>query len=142
MSGALEVTANVSIPRDELIVRASRSGGPGGQHVNKTATRIELHWNVHNSAALPPALRDQVEERLAARIDSDGFVRVVASEHRSQKLNRDAAEARLVEMVRRALAVRKRRVPTKVPRKAREERLAGKRLRSERKRQRRPAETD
>ncbi|HXY31084.1 MAG TPA: alternative ribosome rescue aminoacyl-tRNA hydrolase ArfB [Gemmatimonadaceae bacterium] len=142
MSGSLEVTGGVSIPRDELIVRASRSGGPGGQHVNKTATRIELHWNVRHSAALPTELRDQLAERLGGRVDTDGFVRVVASEHRSQKLNRDAAEARLVEMIRRALAVRKKRVPTRTPRKARENRLSEKRRHSERKRQRRGAESD
>jgi len=83
-----------------------------------------------------------VVERLASRVDAAGFVRVVASEFRSQRQNRDAAEQRLAKLVRAALVVPKRRVPTRTPRVAVERRLAEKKLRSERKRLRRPSSED
>lgn len=137
MSDALLVTARVAIPREELVVRASRAGGPGGQHVNTSSTRIELRWNAARTRALSDAQRSRVLARLGARVDAEGWVRVVASEHRSQHRNREAAESRLAALVRRALAVPRPRVPTAVPRRAVEARLAEKRRRGERKRERR-----
>ena len=136
MTDPLAVTARVSIPREELVVRASRAGGPGGQHVNTSSTRIEVRWNARLTRAVDEAQRDQLLARLGARVDADGWVRVVASEHRSQRRNREAAEGRLAALVRRALAVPRRRVPTRPPRAAAEARLAAKRRRSERKRER------
>jgi ribosome-associated protein len=133
----LVVNSRVTIPRAELEFRASRSGGPGGQHVNTSSTRVELRWNAARSRALDEAQRARVIERLASRIDSEGVVRVVASASRSQRQNRAAAETRLAELVRAALAVPRRRVKTAVPRAAKEARLAEKRRRGERKRQRR-----
>jgi ribosome-associated protein len=133
----LRITARVAIPRDELVVRATRSGGPGGQHVNTSATRVELLWNVHHSRALTGTQRERVTARLATRLDADGVLRVVASEHRSQRRNRDAAEARLVELLRRALAVPRTRVPTRPSVAAKERRLQDKKRRAERKKDRR-----
>jgi ribosome-associated protein len=133
----LRVTARVAIPRDELVARATRSGGPGGQHVNTSATRVELLWNVRQSRALNNAQRERVMERLATRLDAGGMLRVVASEHRSQRRNREAAEARLADLVRRALAVPRTRVPTRPSAAAKQRRLDDKRKRSERKRDRR-----
>lgn len=138
MSDALRVNARVQIPRDELVVRATRAGGPGGQHVNTAATRVELLWNPDTSRALDAAQRERVARALATRRDADGAVRLVASAHRSQRRNRDEAEARLAELVRRALVVPKARVRTRVPARAVEQRLAAKKRRGERKRQRRP----
>ena len=106
---ALVVTPDVSIPRAELDVRATRAGGPGGQHVNTSSTRIELRWNVRTTRALDDARRDHVLSRLAARLDGEGYVRVVASEFRSQRQNREAAEERLVALVKQALHVPKKR---------------------------------
>ncbi len=137
MSDGLRVTGSVTIARDELVVRATRSGGPGGQHVNTLATRVEVLWNPSTSHSLGEAERQRVTARLATRLDGSGFVRVVASEHRSQRRNREAAEGRLADAVRRALAVPKRRVPTRTPRAAVERRLATKKRRSEQKRDRR-----
>jgi ribosome-associated protein len=134
---SVRVTSSVAIPRTELITRATRSGGPGGQHVNTSSTRIELLWNVVESGALTEAQRARVRAKLGTRMDSDGFLRVVASESRSQRQNRAAAEQRLVELVRRALAVPKRRIPTRPSRAAKEARLAEKRRRGEKKRLRR-----
>jgi ribosome-associated protein len=130
----LPVTPSLSIPRSELEARATRSGGPGGQHVNTSSTRIELTWNVRASAALSEEERARVCEKLAARIDGDGVLRVVSSAHRSQRRNRDAAEERLAELVRGALAVPKPRRKTRRPRAAEEARLEAKRRRAERKR--------
>jgi ribosome-associated protein len=135
--GMLEVSPTVGIPRAELEYRATRAGGAGGQHVNTSSTRIELLWNPGRSAALDEAARALIAERLATRIDGEGWVRVVSSARRSQQQNREAAESRLAELVRGALAVRKKRRPTKPTRASKEARIAEKRKRSETKRQRR-----
>lgn len=133
----LYVDPTLTIPRAELQYRATRSGGPGGQHVNTSSTRIELLWDLSHSAAVTDDLRPRLLEKLAARLDADGMVRVVASDRRSQQQNRAAAEERLVDLVRRALVVRKPRKRTKPSRAAKERRLSEKRQRSERKQQRR-----
>ena len=107
MRDDLEVTPTVLIKRAELIERATRSGGPGGQHVNTSSTRIEIVWNVDRTTALDDVQRARVRERLGGRVDADGDVRVVASDSRSQLRNRDEAESKLVALIRRALAVPK-----------------------------------
>jgi ribosome-associated protein len=135
--GALAVTGTVSIPRAELQYRATRAGGAGGQHVNTSSTRIELLWNLATSQALDEEARARVTAKLASRLDGEGNLRVVSSARRSQVQNREAAEARLAELVRGALAVPRRRKPTKPTRAAKEARLGEKRKRSETKRQRR-----
>jgi ribosome-associated protein len=136
VSDALEVTERVSIPREELSIRASRSGGAGGQHVNTSSTRIELLWNVAQTRALPDELRERVLERLRARTNADGFIRIVSSEHRSQLRNRGAAEERLVAIVRSALAVPRTRRKTAPTRASKEARLESKKRRSEIKKRR------
>src|SRR5712671_5603268 len=136
--GVLEVSEAVAIPRAELEYRASRAGGAGGQHVNTSSTRIELLWNVRSTSALDEAARDRVATKLATRLDGDGWIRVVSSARRSQGQNRDAAEARLAELVRAALVVPKRRKATKPSRGAKEARLSAKKKRGDTKRQRRP----
>jgi ribosome-associated protein len=131
-----------SIPRSELTYRASRAGGAGGQHVNTSSTRIELLWNVRTTAALDDDARSRVLEKLASRIDGEGCIRVVSSARRSQTQNREAADARLAELVRQALIVQKRRRPTKPSRGAKEARLTEKKKRGDTKRQRRPDSFD
>lgn len=135
--GVLEVDASLAIPRWELEYRATRAGGAGGQHVNTSSTRIELLWNVARSTALDDAQRARVTARLATRIDGEGWLRVVSSARRSQQQNREAADARLAELVRGALVVQKRRRPTKPTRASKEARIRTKRKRSETKRMRR-----
>jgi ribosome-associated protein len=134
----LNVTASLAIPRAELQYRATRAGGPGGQHVNTSSTRVELLWDVSNSQVVSEEERARIREKLASRLDADGMVRVVASDRRSQQQNRQAADERLITLVRHALHVPKKRRPTKPPRAAKEKRLSDKRRRSERKRDRRP----
>ena len=136
MSDALRVTDAVHIPRAELTVRASRAGGAGGQHVNTSSTRIELVWCVRGTGVLDDTARARVMAKLASRLDGEGCLRVVSSARRSQRQNREAAESRLAELVRRALAVPKRRLATKPSRGAVERRLAGKRRRAETKQRR------
>jgi ribosome-associated protein len=135
--GVLEVSDRLAIPRWELEVRATRAGGAGGQHVNTSSTRIELLWNVTRTTVLDDEQRARVAARLATRIDGEGWLRVVSSARRSQQQNREAAEARLAELVRGALIVQKRRRPTKPTRASKEERIRDKRKRSETKRMRR-----
>ena len=134
---SLRVTETVAIPRAELNVRATRSGGPGGQHVNTSSTRIEITWDVTRTRALTEDERARAMARLGARVSEEGTVRVVASDSRSQRQNRERAEARLADLIRGALSVRKARKRTRVPRGAVEARLEGKRRQGERKRQRR-----
>jgi ribosome-associated protein len=136
MSDALEVTERVSIPREELSIRASRSGGAGGQHVNTSSTRIELLWNVEQTRAIPDDVRDGVLQRLRSRTNADGFIRIVSSEHRSQLRNRQAAEERLAKLVRGALTVPRARRKTLPTRASKEARLQAKKRRAEIKKRR------
>src|SRR6266508_808762 len=140
MPGPLRVRASVIIPEAELRWRFSRSSGPGGQSVNTADSRVELSFDVARTTALSPMLRARALERLADRL-VDGVLTVAASEHRSQLRNREAAEARLAEILSAAIAPPPRsRRPTKPSRAAVERRLEAKRRRSETKRQRRTAE--
>ncbi len=103
MDGPVVVTRSVRIPAEELRWRFSRSGGPGGQGVNTTDSRVELSWDVAASQALPEHLRARALERLDGRL-VDGVLTVSASEHRSQRRNRAAAVERLAALVRAAVA--------------------------------------
>ena len=133
----LVVNERLAIPRHELTARASRAGGAGGQHVNTSSTRIELLWNVRTSAALDEETRERLLTRLDTKLDGEGTLRVVASDRRSQRQNRESAEERLAEMVRRALVVQKKRRPTRPTRAAKEKRIAEKKRRGETKAARR-----
>jgi ribosome-associated protein len=133
----LEITPALLLPLAELDYRATRSGGPGGQHVNTSSTRIEVWWDVRSSPTLTEEQRARLLERLAGRLDGEGRLRVVASESRSQLRNREAATERLRELVASALAVRKPRKRTRPSRAAKAARLEAKRRRSALKRDRR-----
>lgn len=133
----LVVTPSLVIPRAELSARATRAGGPGGQHVNTSSTRVELMWDLPRSVAVDDERRALLAAKLASRLDAAGQVRVVASASRSQRQNRDAAEERLVELVREALLVQRPRRATKPTRSARQARLDAKRRQGEKKRERR-----
>lgn len=128
---ALIINERLSIPRHELFARASRAGGAGGQHVNTSSTRIEILWNPRTSAALDDETRARLLEKLATRIDSEGLIRVVASDRRSQRQNRESAEERLAELVRKALVIPKKRRPTKPSRASKERRISEKKKRGE-----------
>ena len=133
----LRVSRSVVVSPAELSWRFSRSGGPGGQGVNTSDSRVELSFDVASSTALSPLLRARALQRLDSRL-VDGVLTVTASEHRSQLRNREAALARLAELLRDAVAPpASPRRPTRPTRSAVERRLAEKRRRSEVKKQRR-----
>jgi ribosome-associated protein len=137
MTDILQITDTIAVPRSEFVYRASRSGGAGGQHVNTSSTRIELLWDYQRSASLDDAEKDRVRRKLAARIDADGMVRVVAGNRRSQLQNRAAAEERLARLVRDAMHVPKRRRATAPTKASKEKRLQSKKLLSKKKENRR-----
>jgi ribosome-associated protein len=140
-SDVIEVSSALTVPRDELVMRASRSGGPGGQHVNTSSTRIELVWDVAASPSLDDSQRVYLMKRLAARLDSRGKLRLVAQDERSQLRNRDAAIERFVDLVARALVVPKPRQRTRPPNSSKRARLESKKKRGALKRdRRRPSE--
>ncbi len=133
----IRVTASVRIPLSELSFRATRAGGPGGQHVNTSSTRVELWWDAAGSPTLTPAQRERVLTAIGSRLTDDGKLRIVSSETRSQSRNRDAAVARFRAVLAAALAVRKTRRPTRPTRASKERRLQEKRVRATRKADRR-----
>jgi len=127
----LHIRDNLQIPMRELKFRASRSSGPGGQHVNRSETRVELLWDVRHSPSLSKTQRYRIEQALASRIDKDGVLHLVSGERRSQWQNRQAVIERFVEMVREATQPPRKRLPTLPPEAAKERRLREKRRRSE-----------
>lgn len=130
------------IPRSELSYKATRSGGPGGQHVNTSSTRVELLWDVEHSPSLDDAQRALVREKLANRIDAEGVLHLAGSEHRSQHQNKEAVTDRLADLVRNALHVPKPRKKTRPTRASREKRLENKRIRAQKKSGRAPVSPD
>ena len=134
---AVDVAPGVRIPVQEIELRGITGGGPGGQHVNRSATRVSLRWNVATTRALRDEQRARVMQKLGGRIDADGSLRIVAGEYRSQLQNRRAAIERLVSILSRALVVQAPRKATRPTRGSVERRLDEKRARSERKQGRR-----
>ncbi len=136
------MTAFSGVPVEEIEFRASRAGGPGGQHVNRRSTRVEARWNVRASPAVNEEERARILQRLSGRISKDGVLRVVAYKERSQARNKELAAARLQELVRDALRVEKRRRKTRPPKSAEEQRLRGKQRRKKIKELRKPPPVD
>ena len=98
----IEVTDTIVLPDDEVVLRFVRASGPGGQHVNKTSTAVELRFDVRGSPSLPEGVRVRLEALAGSRLTLEGVLVLLAQEHRSQEMNRQAAIERLVEMIRRA----------------------------------------
>ena len=139
----LRINRSLVIPGDELRLSFSTSGGPGGQHANKAATRVEVAWNVASSRALGPRQRSRILAALRSRIDSTGTLRVTSDRYRSQLRNREDALDRLARLVAEALRPRKVRRATAPTPVSRERRLTAKKQRSQiKKGRRRPARDD
>ena len=129
----LSVGKHFVIPEDELHWSFSTSGGPGGQHANRNATKAELRWDVAASDAISDEIRSKLESGLGSRV-RDGTVKVTAGDSRSQWRNRQAARKRLSELLESALRERRIRVPTKPSKKAKRSRVEDKRRRGAKKR--------
>jgi ribosome-associated protein len=133
----LPITPSLAIPLSELDFRASRSGGPGGQHVNTSSTRVEVWWDVVHSPSLTQEQRELLLQRLESRLDSEGRLRLVSSSSRSQLRNKEDVTNRLQTLLASALVVRKKRKATKPSRASKAARLEAKRRRSATKQRRR-----
>ncbi len=139
----IRVNRNVTIPSDELSFTFMPSGGPGGQHANRSSTKVVLEWNVVTSRALGPRQKQKVQAALRSRIDSAGIIRLASDRHRSQLRNREDAAARLGELLSRALKPVKTRTPTAPTASSRDRRIKAKKRRSDIKRaRRRPTEDE
>jgi ribosome-associated protein len=135
-AAVVRIIDSLEVPDTELRFETSRSGGPGGQNVNKLSTRVALVFDIDRSGALDERQRALLREGLGGRISKAGILRVVSQKHRTQLANRDAAVARFAELLRRALAETEERRQTDVPAGVVEKRLEEKRQRSRIKRER------
>lgn len=131
MNDDLIINSNLSLPMHEMQLTASRSSGPGGQHVNTTDSRIQLRWNIKNSDSLSEFQRGVLLRFLASRITEDGDIILACDTNRSQRRNREEVLQRLASMVRTALIPPKPRKKTRPTKASKERRLTQKRRRSE-----------
>jgi ribosome-associated protein len=126
----IKITGSLAIPENEISFTASRSGGPGGQNVNKVSSRVTLLFNVMESAALSEEQKHRILAELATRINKDGLLRIVSQRTRSQDNNRTDAIERFAELLRRALTPKRLRIKTRVSAAAKERRLDKKKKRT------------
>jgi ribosome-associated protein len=132
----VQITDQLSIPKEELKFTSSRSSGPGGQHVNKVSTRVTLRFDLANSASLTPKQKQRILIRLATRISKQGVLRVVSQKTRSQAANKEAALERFVVLLQQALRKPPQRKPTTTSSAAKQKRLDEKKHRGQMKRKR------
>ena len=130
MDDSLHIQATLAIPAEELRFSMSRAGGPGGQHVNVTNSRVSLSWSVRDSAVLDEQQRSLLLQRLGSRLSNEGVLQVSVDSERSQHRNRELALERLAELVRRALVQQAVRHETAVPRSVKRKRVEDKRQRA------------
>ncbi|HET7274675.1 MAG TPA: alternative ribosome rescue aminoacyl-tRNA hydrolase ArfB [Longimicrobiaceae bacterium] len=142
MDDVITITDDVFIPATELTFRATRSGGPGGQHVNTSSTRVELAWSAGASPNLTDRQRARVMDKLANRINSEGVLLLTEGGSRSQHKNKEAVVERFKELLAEALHIPKPRKRTRPPRASRERRIEAKKHRAEIKRMRGPVRRD
>ena len=138
----MEITARITIPDDELELQFARSGGSGGQNVNKVNSKAQLRWSVTTSRALPNDVRHRFLERYASRITNDGAILLQSDQHRDQGQNIDACKERLKELILEVLVPPKPRRPTRPSRGSVERRLKGKNVTSAKKQGRRTSRDD
>ena len=138
----IDINEGLSIPRREISFVASRSGGPGGQNVNKVSSRVSLIFDVNASPSLSPEQKRCIRRRLATRVTRAGILRVSCQVHRSQAANRRTAVERFAALLAAALTRRRRRVPSAVPGGEKRRRLESKRRRARLKRDRRSVSGD
>ncbi|MBL91141.1 MAG: aminoacyl-tRNA hydrolase [Myxococcales bacterium] len=126
---ALHINSRIQIPSWELTFTTSRSAGPGGQHANKTSSRVTLHWSIPNSSALSDHQKSRVRRRLSARLTQEGVLQIHVEDSRSQHRNKEVAKERLKALLLDALKVPKRRKPTRPSKAAKKRRVDNKKSR-------------
>jgi len=131
MTATIHIKTGVDISEDDLVFTFSRSSGPGGQNVNKVNTKAAVLFDVANCDSLTDEDKNRILDRLSSRINKEGILRVESGRFRSQAANRDAAVARLVELLRLALMRKPRRKKTRIPQGAKERRIEAKKKRGE-----------
>jgi len=136
------INDELSIPEHELAFTASRSGGPGGQNVNKVSSRVTLSFDIAKSLTLSEQQRKRIQARLATRINKEGVMRVVSQRTRSQEMNREGAVRRFAELLHDALTITPPRIKTKLSRAVHQRRLEEKKKRTQIKRERSRKEWD
>lgn len=134
----IHVTEHILLDENELEESFIRSSGPGGQHVNKTSSGVQLRFDAAGSPSLPEAVRRRLMDRAGSRLTSEGAIVITATSQRSQKANREEAVERLVQLIRAAATPPRPRKKSRPSRAAKARRLENKRKRSERKATRRP----
>jgi len=122
----IPITESLSLDEDELVERFVKASGPGGQHVNKTSSAVELRFDVRNSPSLPADVRARLERLAGSRLTLDGVIVLFAQNARSQEMNRQDARERLFELIRRASLAPKRRKATRPTKASKLRRLDGK----------------
>jgi len=142
IESVIAINPSLSIPEDELVEEFLRSSGPGGQHVNKTATAVRLRFDAKNSPSLTAPIRDRLIKVAGARCTPHGEIIIEVHEFRSQKMNRDEARRRLTDLLKRAARPPKKRTKTKPTKASKERRISGKKARSQKKQMRRSPGTD
>jgi ribosome-associated protein len=135
-TSVLRINESLSLPLAELEFHSSRSGGPGGQNVNKLETRVELLFDLEQSPSLTADQRELLRSNLHSKIDQAGILRVVAQESRSQWQNKQHAIKKFVLLLRKGLHARKKRIGTKPSKRVKEKRLQSKKILGEKKRMR------
>jgi ribosome-associated protein len=138
----LEITSRVRIPEDELMESFIRSSGPGGQNVNKVATAVQLRFNLAETEALTPIMKERLSRIAGSRVTADGVVVIEAKRYRSQEKNRADARERLQSLIRRAMRQPRRRKATKPTYSARQRRLESKKRLAQKKKYRRKPRAD
>jgi ribosome-associated protein len=138
----IPITSDIYLKDEEIGERFVRAAGPGGQNVNKVSTAVELRFDGRRSPSLPEAVRRRLATLAGNRITKDGIILISASSHRSQQRNREDALARLIELIRRAAIVPRKRRPTRPTRASKEARLETKARRGKAKRTRRPVTSE
>lgn len=131
MANDLHVKNGITIPEHEIEITTSRAGGPGGQHVNRTESRITIRWNVKNTKALNDEQKERVLKNLETRLTTEGDLIVSNKSTRSQTQNKENALAILAQLVSKALFVPKKRMATRIPKAAKEKRFQAKKHRGE-----------
>ena len=132
----IRITDQLSISEDELKFTASRSRGPGGQHVNKASTRVTLGFDVINSPSLTSEQKQLILDGLPTRISKKGILRVISQKTRSQAANKEVALERFIDLLQQALKQESERRPTRIPRTAKQKRIDEKKQRGKLKRER------